>query len=34
MKPGLWSKWKQGARLLPERMQVRVLPDPFEAVFL
>jgi 5-methylcytosine-specific restriction endonuclease McrA len=31
MKPGLWSKWKQGARLLPERMQVRVLPDPFEA---
>src|SRR5262245_64322861 len=31
MKPGLWSKWTQGARLLPERMQVRVLPDPFEA---
>ena len=32
MKPGLWSKWTQGARLLPERMQVRVLPDPFEAI--
>ena len=31
MKPGLWSNWTQGARLLPERMQVRILPDPYEA---